>query len=277
VHVPQVGSDGRAVPPTLANVPADALADIDTPWTKRYAAFTGDPRATALRVVALELTEDQYYPLGDVPYADGTPEHRAITAAGTNISRWFDIVRTWIELLTAQDLDHRHPVYDANSIGPGFEAWRDGAFVDVGFTLTTPRINALSLDNWRYALDEAAHHRYPPVQYVTARDARAASIRGDHRKAILDAATSAEVVLAQVYDQEWPKYAKEPPHKRPALDAYAKWLLSKGVTLAVEEARIDELRNARNSAIHSGTPTTEAIAYNAVETAYRLAVTHTPL
>ena len=83
VHVPQVGADGRPVPPTLDDVPADALIGTDIPWTRRYAAVTDDPRATALCVVALELAEDPRAPLVDVPYTDGTPEHRAITAAGT--------------------------------------------------------------------------------------------------------------------------------------------------------------------------------------------------
>jgi hypothetical protein len=277
IHTPGPNQSGRIEPPPLPHVNREVLEDTDVPWTHRYAGFTHDPAATALRIVGLELFEEADRPLGPVPYTDGTDEHRIITAAGTHIARWFDVVRTWIELLTTQDLDPRHPVYDANTIGPGFEAWRNDKFAEVGFTMTTPRINEVTLDDWRFVLRHAADDRYPPAQHVLARDARAAFIRDNFRKAVLDAATSAEITLAYVYDQEWPKYGSEPPMKRPMLHNYIEWLTSKAVPLAAGNNRLEEQRDARNRAIHTGADAAQTAAYDAVDAAYRLVVGHTPL
>ena len=44
-----------------------------------------------------------------------TPEHQL----AEYVTPWFDNVRTWVEVVTGQDLDPNHRVYDAEAVGAG--------------------------------------------------------------------------------------------------------------------------------------------------------------
>lgn len=68
-----------------------------------------------------------------------TPDHQLSEYVG----RWFDIVRTWTEIVTGQDLDPNHRVYDAESVGAGLtfiEPPHDGS---LGLKITTPHVRPL--------------------------------------------------------------------------------------------------------------------------------------
>lgn len=50
-------------------------------------------------------------------------------------------------------------------------------------------------------LRKAGEEREPPLEYLVARDARAAFLRGDLRRAAIDMGTTAEITLNSAYRQ----------------------------------------------------------------------------
>ncbi|WP_435585845.1 hypothetical protein [Micromonospora aurantiaca (nom. illeg.)] len=122
-----------------------------------------------------------------------TPEHQL----AEYINKWFDDVRTWTEIVTGQDLDPNHLVYDAESVGAGLrfiERPHDGA---LGFTITTPRVLPLRGQEWADILGFVRDGKEPPLEEVLSRDARAAHRRDADRRAIIDAATALEIALGR--------------------------------------------------------------------------------
>jgi hypothetical protein len=112
------------------------------------------------------------------------------------INKWFNDVRTWTEVLTGQDLDPNHRVYDAEAVGAGLtfiEPPHDGA---LALTLTTPRVRPLRAQEWAAILGLVRDGSEPPLEWVLSRDARAAHRRTAHRRAIIDAATASRSLSA---------------------------------------------------------------------------------
>lgn len=113
-------------------------------------------------------------------------------------NRWHDAFRTWIEVVTAQDLDHVHRRWSADIEGASM-----ATFTPAGVrTLSGGRIRLDTHDETparpgllRHALTEAGQQHYPPLAHVLLRDGRAAYWRGQMRRAVLDAATSTELSL----------------------------------------------------------------------------------
>lgn len=111
---------------------------------------------------------------------------------------WHDVFRTWIEVTTAQDLDHVQRRWSAHIEGSTM-----ATFTPAGVrNLSGGRVR---LDNYdetpappgliRHALLHAGRLEYPPLAHVLLRDGRAAYWRRQMRRAVLDAATSAELSL----------------------------------------------------------------------------------
>jgi hypothetical protein len=106
-------------------------------------------------------------------------------------------VRTWTEIMTGQDLDPNHRVYDAESVGAGLtfvEPAHDGA---LGFKIATSHVLPLRPPEWAAVLGLVRDGKEPPLEEVLSRDARAAQRRGANRRAIIDAATALEIALGQ--------------------------------------------------------------------------------
>lgn len=111
---------------------------------------------------------------------------------------WHDVFRTWIEVATGQDLDHVQRRWSAHIEGSTM-----ATFTPAGArNLSGGRVR---LDNYdetpappghvRHALLCAGQLDYPPLAHVLLRDGRAAYWRRQIRRAVLDAATSAELSL----------------------------------------------------------------------------------
>ena len=62
-------------------------------------------------------------------------------------------------------------------------------------------IRTVSLDDWIKTLRKAGERREPPLEYLVARDARAALLRRDLRRAAIDIGTAAEITLNNAYRQ----------------------------------------------------------------------------
>jgi hypothetical protein len=139
------------------------------------------------------------------------------------INKWFNDVRTWTEVLTGQDLDPNHRVYDAEAVGAGLtfiEPPHDGA---LALTLTTPRVRPLRAQEWAAILGLVRDGSEPPLEEVLSRDARAAHRRTAHRRAIIDAATAFEIALGRHvrnHADQLPARQRERISERTALGDY---------------------------------------------------------
>lgn len=117
-------------------------------------------------------------------------------------NRWHDVLRSWIETLTLQDLDHEHPRWTAHLEGAGIATFAADGTRRLGsggrIRLDTEWPTAASPEVWIAALRGASADHYPHLAYLLLRDARAAWYRGQARRAVIDAATATEVALSGV-------------------------------------------------------------------------------
>jgi hypothetical protein len=117
---------------------------------------------------------------------------------------WHDVFRSWIEVATAQDLDHVHPRWDAELEGGGLatftpegERFGHGGIVRFHNHDVTPATG----NEVTTAIVAAGEPRYPPLAHQLLRDARAAWYRGQSRRAVIDAATATEIALTALVDK----------------------------------------------------------------------------
>lgn len=111
---------------------------------------------------------------------------------------WHDVFRTWIEVATAQDLDHVQRRWSAHIEGSTMATFTSAGVRNVSG-------GRVRLDNYdetpapprlvRHAFLRAGRLEYPPLAHVLLRDGRAAYWRRQMRRAVLDAATSSELSL----------------------------------------------------------------------------------
>ncbi|MEU1757946.1 hypothetical protein [Micromonospora sp. NPDC005652] len=218
-------------------------------WVKEYGAFIPDSLrpATALHRVVVTDVEGPSYD----HKSWFTPEHQL----AAYINRWFNDVRTWTEVLTGQDLDPNHRVYDAESVGAGLtfiEPPHDGA---LGFTMTTPRVLPLRAQEWADILGLVRDGKEPPLEEVLSRDARAAFRRDAYRRAIIDAATALEIALGRHvcgHADQLPERQRGRISERTALGGYVSIAEDSGLPLAVPVDRLRWLNSLRNDAAHRG-------------------------
>lgn len=234
-------------------VPATGQAittpDAQTVWTQEYGAFIPESLrpATAVHRVGVAAVVGQIY--ADRPWL--TPDHQL----AESVDRWFDSVRTWIEILTGQDLDPRHRVYDAEAVGTGLtfvEPSHQGA---LGLAITTPHIRPLRQVEWTAILNFVREGTEPPLEEILSRDARAAQRRGANRRAVLDAATAVEIALGQhIRDRgtELPQSQQKRINDRTALGDYISIAEDSHIDLAVAIDQLRAVNKLRNNAAHRG-------------------------
>jgi len=180
-----------------------------------------------------------------------TPDHQL----AEYVNKWFDNVRTWVEVVTGQDLDPSHRVYDAEAVGAGLtfiEPPHDGA---VGLMITTPHILPLRATEWAHILGFVRDGKQPPLEEMLSRDARAAHRRNANRRAIIDAATALEIALGRhvrgLADQ-LPEEQRNRINERTALGGYIAIAEHSDLQFAVPIDRLRWLNNLRNDAAHRG-------------------------
>ena len=247
------GLDYPAIPPALPGVPADRLGS-PFEWAITYAGEYTQAGATCLRRVGIILSEPEEA-LTELPRDFGQLSMRIGLAAQEGLDAWFDLVRAWVEVLTEQDLDYKSPSHDLTFQGDGFHRW-DGTWLTKELPATRTRvINPVSLDDWMRILRKAREEREPPLEYLVARDARAALLRGDLRRAAIDIGTAAEITLNNVYRQNIAAITGAGPTLSQGdrnLRTLAEALSDAGVPLGTAREDIGYLANARNIAVHEG-------------------------
>ena len=105
------GSDGG--PPAVIDLRGVELSDPDMVWVHEYGAHIPQPYKPATALHRIVFTD-----------VDGpTPAHLTWFTAEAQlveyVAPWFNAVRTWAEVVTGQDLDPNHRVYDAVEVGHG--------------------------------------------------------------------------------------------------------------------------------------------------------------
>lgn len=218
-------------------------------WTQEYGAFIPESLkpATAVHRVVLTTVEGP-------EYADRswfTPNHQL----ANSIDRWFNDVRTWVEIFTGQDLDSRHRVYDAEAVGAGLTFIEPAHQDALGLIITTPHVRPLLEEEWARILILIREGEEPPLEEILSRDARAAQRRNANRRAVLDAATALEIALGRhVRDSsdELSESQRKRINERSALGDYISIASDSHLELAVPFERLRSVNKLRNDAAHRG-------------------------
>lgn len=218
-------------------------------WHQEYGAFIPESLrpATAVHRVAITSVEGSTYTGRDW----FTPDHQLAQF----IDGWFDGVRTWVEILTGQDLDPSHRVYDAESVGAGLTFIEPPHQDALGLTITTSRVRPLQADEWAAVLNFVREGTEPPLEEVLSRDARAAQRRGANRRAVIDAATALEISLGhhvRSLANELPEAQRRRINDRTALGGYISIAEASGISLAVPFEVLHHVKDLRNDAAHRG-------------------------
>jgi hypothetical protein len=207
-------------------------------------------------------------------------------AAG--VAEWFRRVRSWLSALTLQDLNVEEPWTGVNATGEGlllqgFDANNRSYTARMGettFVLVQNPSVFVTAEVWRSALGNASLGKDLPVEHQLLVDARAASLRGNLRRAVLEAATAAEVTLTAVLDARL-RVGNEPAVVQKLMRQNQG--LSRRVDLCeqfgirVPENVKSKLVRPRDHAIHGGVVPTVLEAGEAVGAAHEIVTTLNPL
>lgn len=256
IQVPDQAVD-IVTPPPLPGVRTDAEEFGAKPWVMNYAAFMDRPAIALCRIgLVAPLAGNETLPLRHWQREEDLTE-RVRDALEDRVAGWFELFRSWVEVVTGQDLDYRHPVYDVVFPGQGLHVWDGEEFQPPGgMQLTTPHVTPLPSSEWAALLTLVRDGKEPPVEYLLSRDARAALVRGDTRRAVLDAATAVEVVLTDLFDKELSALSaplKSALRKENRTLGRLVGLLAKAsVEVGATQEELTKLTTARNQAAHRG-------------------------
>lgn len=251
VVMPEQGSP-PGPPPIVGLESRPELLAEDVAWTKAYAATIPDSSlepATALLRIGISDVDGPTYP------------HKLwLTPPGQlaeNVHQWFEDVRTWVEVITGQDLDPNHKVYDATLIGAGLTFVKPTNDEAQGLVMTLPHVTPLRASAWARILELARDGIEPPLEEVLSRDARAAQRRNANRRAIIEAATALEIALGRhvrklAGDGRLPEKQRKRIKASSALGDYIAIARDSGLKFAVDLERLKWLKDLRNDAAHEG-------------------------
>lgn len=232
----QAGLGGK---PNLDGLPGDALGPIpgdkplhldlypsfadviDPVWCTEFAA-NHPGRATALRTVGMELL-DANGSLDGLTAFRQVPD-QLIDVAHRNLEGWFLRVAEWISILTGQDLNHHHQLYDASAIAPGFRARKGGKWCQGPSTIDLPNVTPIDSDDLREVFTRVGTGDRPALEWQLMLSGSSAHDRGYHRTAVSDFATASEVCLSRLVRNS--KSSANPPGNRATLPIWSEWLVA---------------------------------------------------
>lgn len=131
-------SVAETVRPDVSGVPDDAWSPADE-WSKTYAGF-GTDNKTALLRIGLELSEGartipSYLPYPENPETEAQRSEKIGSITAACMDEWFTRIAEWTSVVTGEDVNPRHPVFDATVIGGGFEYWSGSSWQGEDFDL----------------------------------------------------------------------------------------------------------------------------------------------
>lgn len=183
----------------------------------------------------------------------GSVEDRVAYAALEGLDTWIETVRSWIEVLTHQDLDHRYPRYDAEFKGDGLRRWGGNFWLTKELpTSRTRTITPVSLARWIDILRRASRDEEPPLEHLLLRDARASLARTDYRRAAIDAGTAAELALNLLYRESLQLLSSSDQLSQDErnLGSLQRLFDRVPITYGVSSGALSDLIFARNKAAH---------------------------
>lgn len=194
--------DGTVVvePPLIYKRP-DSSVDVDppNPWGELRSWNKADNRSTVPQSVCVKRVRIRVW-VKDVETTDvglGPQLDQAL-------SPWWDALSSWIEVLTGQDLaalGDRRPKKPQT-----FHLWSgnpDGTMRPLAMMLygsIYPNINVLTSQGLQACLSAVAREQSPPPERLHLSDARSLHNDGQWRRAVIDAATAAEVAITSWLD-----------------------------------------------------------------------------
>lgn len=170
------------------------------------------------------------------------------------IDEWFERLRSWIEVSTAQDLNWEHPRFHAEVEGGGLLVWlvdETGERGQKDRSLLTFHMNEerpAHLRAWLTAANLAGRQIGPPVSHRLMRDARAAYWRNQWRRMVLDASAACEIVMSEALLSGG--FVDPTTHVNGMANLIAK-CKKHAIGLGATAEDLDRLRVARNTAAHT--------------------------
>lgn len=256
-------------------------------WGNRI-AFPDSTPSVIVEGVAVHGEVD--YEPGQIDADPDDAVEQAIWEFGDEFSRWYKIAANWLELWTNQVLEHRgyqsgltgklilaglehdEPfVYSDESHMQGVHGSRDGATPE-SFARIPAGIGVI-----RAAFAKASQQISAPSEWIALYNARRTS---DNRFAVIEAATAAEISLAQAAERHLSKLGPAGAdwfmRRANGVSALAQMLKSlDGSPDAVSLA--ERIAAPRNRAVHRGLSPTEHEVMASIEAAYQILKIYSPL
>jgi hypothetical protein len=247
-------------------------------WGKYFSWTQKDPEGTAIASVNHALVSFAARQ-GNATLSPESVAEKCLQ----EIPAWSARLADWIEVLTRDDLNTSHPLHAA-IVQPHWisTAWiysdgrrPDYMFVNPPLTSIGSRgENALDAVLWTRAIRAANNRRDIPETWALIRDARAAQRRGLGRRAVLDAATAAELIIEKQLRAHLSR--SNPPT---FVDKLMKstWQVSRRIELMRSlglwlPANLDaDLTSLRNGVVHNNSDVNKPAAKAAVDAVEELA------
>lgn len=202
---------------------------------------------------------DQLLFYAELAVSDEWEFRNAVSALGREIDEWWVAFTDWLGVLTVQDFSRLGGALPS-VLATGFHAWSGDAdkhrHTPCGSALfvVPPNPEVLSTDHVRTAMYLSAKSRRPPVEWLLIRDARSLSHRGEHRRAVLDAGSAAELALVALLETHL--YPSGPAIQEAMLNRYKtlgglRDLAFRLIPDKVPAHLTDELIEPRNIAVHN--------------------------
>jgi hypothetical protein len=201
---------------------------------------------------------------GEYLHGRGQPQGSVIDTLFDHVDSWFDCLRTWVEAVGDQDADPSYPIRSVLTPGDGLQV-----FTKDGDTVSIPRyanrsqvfvrdVKLLTLPLLRKLAAHANSQTFPSDAHLLLRDGRAQWRRGHMRRAVIDAGSAVEVVLA-AYNQRVTKVNTR--------KATLGWYVNQpaiAASASLPPATQTVIVDVRNAAIHENRPPTGSEANQAL-------------
>jgi hypothetical protein len=257
--------------------------DVYVDWGRYFTWHKDRPAETAVASVRLAaLSFPQAQPQGVMSLEEVAEE------CLNHIVDWCSRLVDWIEVLTGDDLDAAHPIHSALDRAPWTSTpwiYVEGDAPQYQFVNPVLRLygsrgdNAIGPREWSTVIRSANAGRDLPEAWSLLRDARAAYRRDHGRRAVLDAATAAELIIDRQLRAKLLR-RNDPPFVDKLLKGT--WQVSRRLELMSAlgmwlPADIDtKLSSLRNRVVHSNASVTKSDAAAAVDVAEQLARRYEP-
>ena len=276
VCMPYSTVDGRLVEPTMLYRRPTSYVEVDpaNAWGEWKSWDTQDD---GLRVpVTINVKRVR---LVTHVSTDAEANHAALHLDGV-LDRWWLNLRAWIEILTGQDLS---TLGDRRRLGPNtVHLWTgtdEGLMNPLAFAINVPippQARALTDYGFNLCLQKVAANEVPPTEWLFLRDSRSLHQAHEWRRAVLDAATAAEIAATAWLDAHAPDEVRTQlaAHPKP-LGPLSKLFQDNGGTLP--DDFVGRLLTPRNHAAHRGHTLSLEESQSAIDTVTELLESTSPI